>query len=135
MATQGTWPPAGGAGRGDDRRRHRIRRRMRLAGLSVLAWFLAVVVVAVWVPHGGLIAAILALAGLPALVTLTLVVVLAVVARWAWRSTAWLEVVPLAAGAPWLSRLLWAVRALLAGRAAWRAGRRLHRRASRAPAA
>ncbi|MDR0346506.1 MAG: hypothetical protein LBI49_25980 [Nocardiopsaceae bacterium] len=126
------WPAAGPAGR---KRRHRIRRRLRLAGLSVLAWFLAVVAVAVWVPHGGLLAAILALAGLPALVAVTLVVVLALVARWAWRSSAWLEVVPLAAGAPWLSRLLWAARALLAGRAAWRAGRRLHRRVSRAPAA
>lgn len=179
MATQGTWPPAGG-GRDDDRltrdsraaaagpaalgsaaedtfagnwspagpfagtrpaagpagrkHRHRIRRRLRLAALSVLAWFLAVVAVAVWAPHGGLIAGILALAGLPALVAVTLVVVLALVARWAWRSSAWLEVIPLAAGAPWLSRLLWAARALLAGRAAWRAGRRLHRRVSRAPA-
>ena len=128
----GNWPAAGPAGR---KRRPRIRRRLRLAGLSVLAWFLAVVAVAVWAPHGGLIAAILALAGLPALVAVTLVLVLALVARRAWRSTAWLEVVPLAAGAPWLSRLLWAARALLAGRAAWRAGRRLHRRVSRAPAA
>ena len=49
------------------------------------------------------------------------------VGRRAWRSGAWLEVVPLAVGMPWLGRLMWLARAVLVGRAFWRASERVSR--------
>jgi len=54
--------------------------------------------------------------------------------RRAWRSVAWMEAVPTAAGLPWLGRVVWAVRAALAGKALWRL-RHLRRRARYQPRA
>jgi hypothetical protein len=85
------------------------------AGLIALA-------VAAW-PHTAL-AVLLVLLAVPVLFV-TLVTAAAVwVGRRAWRSGAWMEAVPEAAGAPWLSRVIWAIRAALAGKAFWRLGRR-----------
>jgi hypothetical protein len=85
------------------------------AGLIALA-------VAAW-PHGA-VAVLLVLLAMPVLFV-SLVTATAVWAgRRAWRSGAWMEAVPVAAGAPWLTRVIWAIRAALAGKALWRLGRR-----------
>ena len=78
-------------------------------------------------PHGGL----LVLAFLLVVVPMTLLTALAAALVWigrrAWRSGAWLEVVPVAVGMPWLGRVIWLARAALVGRAFWRAGERASR--------
>jgi hypothetical protein len=123
--------PPPGAGRGGSgasgARRRTYRNRVRLAGVAAVAWILAAVALAIWVPHGGLIAAAALLVGVPVLTMIVLTAGLALLLRWAWRSTAWLEVLPVLAGVPWLGRALWAARVALAGRAAWQAGRRIRR--------
>jgi DUF1707 SHOCT-like domain len=78
-------------------------------------------------PHGGLLVLALLLVVLPVMLLATLAGALIWVGRRAWRSGAWLEVVPLAAGMPWLGRLVWLARAVLVGRAFWRAGERATR--------
>lgn len=116
-----------------------LRRRLRRAALAMLALSAAfvtgLVLLAVWIPHGGLLA-VTALLLVPVLLVTALAVTLAWITRRAWRSGAWLEAVPVAAGMPWLGRLVWAARALLVGRAFWRAGQRARRplRARRATA-
>jgi hypothetical protein len=106
------------------------RRVLRFLLLSVLAGFavvagLVALAVAVW-PHG-VLAVLLVLLAVPVLL-LSLVTAAAVwIGRRAWRSGAWMEAVPAAAGVPWLSRVIWAVRAALVGKAFWRLGRRARR--------
>jgi hypothetical protein len=95
-----------------------------LAGLAVVAGLIALAV-AVW-PHGFL-AALLVLLAAPVLLVSLAVAAVVWAGRRAWRSGAWLETVPMATGMPWLSRVIWAVRAALAGRAFWRLGRRARR--------
>ncbi|MBO0774950.1 MAG: DUF1707 domain-containing protein [Actinobacteria bacterium] len=103
-------------------------RRALLGALTVTGGILAVVVViAVLVPHGALLALLLGLLLVPVLVIAALVAGAAWITRRAWRSGAWLEAVPIAAGMPWLGRVVWAARAALVGRACWRIGRRLRR--------
>ena len=46
------------------------------------------------------------------------------VGRRAWRTGAWMEALPEATGAPWLTRVMWTIRAALTGKALWRFGRR-----------
>jgi hypothetical protein len=122
----GDWAVATTAARSLARRVFRFLALSALAGLAVVAG-LAALAVAVW-PHG-LLAVLLVLLAVPVLV-LTLAAGAAIwVGRRAWRSGAWMEAVPMAAGMPWLSRVLWAVRAGLAGRALWRLGRRFRGRA------
>jgi hypothetical protein len=121
-------PPGGGrASSGAAAARRRYRNRLRLGGAAVAAWILAAVALAIWVPHGGLIAAAALLVGVPVLIMIVLTAGLVLLLRWAWRSTAWLELIPVVAGVPWLGRALWAARMALAGRAAWQAGRRIRR--------
>lgn len=106
----------------------RLLHRLQLAAVaSVAAAGAGCVAAAIWLPHGILIAVILAALILPVLVASALAGAALWLARRAWHSGAWLEAVPMAAGAPWLGRAVWAARALLAGRAVWRAGRRLRR--------
>ncbi len=120
----GDWTAATVAARTLARRVLRFLLLSALAGLAVAAGLIALAVAA-W-PHG-MLAVLLVLLAVPVLV-LTLATAAAVWAgRRAWRSGAWLEAVPMAAGMPWLSRVIWAVRAVLVGRAFWRLGRRARR--------
>ena len=96
-----------------------------LAGLAALAGLIALAVLAF--QHGGTLAALLVLLGVPALLVTLGIATALWAGRRAWRRAMWLEAVPLAVGVPWLSRVTWAVRAALVGRAFWRMGRRARR--------
>ena len=133
-AARGTGAAPGGTGaarryRAADPPQRRQRRRWRRpAALLIFAGLVAASVLALGsLPHGGL----LVLAFLLVLVPMVLLTVLAGALIWvgrrAWRSGAWLEMVPVAAGVPWLGRVIWLVRAALVGRAFWRAGERVSR--------
>ena len=94
----------------------------------IFAGLLAAIVLGLGsLPHG----ALLVLAFLLVVVPMTLLTALAAALIWigrrAWRSGAWLEVVPVAVGMPWLARVMWLARAALVGRAFWRAGERASR--------
>lgn len=120
-AFMGDWTVATVAARTLARRVVRFLLLSALAGFAVVAGLIALAV-AVW-PHG-LLAVLLVLLAVPVLLV-TLALAGAVwIGRRAWRSGAWLEAVPMAAGLPWLSRVILAVRAALVGRAFWRLGRR-----------
>jgi hypothetical protein len=120
-AFMGDWSVATVAARTLARRVVRFLLLSALAGFAVVAGLIALAV-AVW-PHG-LLAVLLVLLAVPVLLV-TLGLAGAVwIGRRAWRSGAWMEAVPVAAGVPWLSRVIWAVRAALVGRAFWRLGRR-----------
>jgi len=121
----GDWAAATMAARELGRRVARVLAIVALAGLAALAGLITLVVLAF--QHGGTLAALLVLLGVPALL-LTLGVATALwVGRRAWRRGIWMEAVPLAVGMPWLSRVIWAVRAALVGRAFWRIGQRVRR--------
>ena len=77
--------------------------------------------------HGGVLAVVLGLLVVPVLLLCLGAAALFWFGRRAWRSGAWLEVVPLAVGMPWLGRVVWALRALVVGRAFWRLGQRARR--------
>jgi hypothetical protein len=110
----------------------RLRRRVvrflavsALTGIALIAAFVALAVVLF--QHGGVLALLLGLIVVP-VVLLGLAAAAAIwIGRRAWRSGAWLEAVPAAAGMPWLSRVVWALRAALVSRAFWRLGRRTRR--------
>ncbi len=104
-------------------------RRVRrvLMGLGVLAagGFTILLLAVFALIHGGALQAVLL-----TLLALILMAALAVAALgWValrlWRRGAWLEALPLLAGAPWLSRVVWAARVLWTGRALWRLRARL----------
>lgn len=104
------------------------RRRRGLIPLLVLAGLVAGGVLIVnSLPHGGLVLLALLLLLVPVVLLTALVATLAWVGRRAWRSGAWLEMVPVAVGAPWLGRVVWVARAALVGRAFWRLGGRAAR--------
>ena len=92
-----------------------------VAGFAVGAGLIALAVAA-W-PHSAL-AVLLVLLAVPVLLVSLVTAVAAWVGRRAWRSGAWMEDVPAATGAPWLSRVIRAIRAALVGKAFWRLGRR-----------
>lgn len=106
------------------------RRRRRVA-LAILLPLAAVVTGGALLigslPHGGLLLLISGLVVLPVLLLAALAATLIWVGRRAWRSGAWLELVPVAAGQPWLGRVIWLARAALVSRAFWRLGRRTAR--------
>jgi hypothetical protein len=109
---------------GPPRRRH----RGRLAALLVLAGLLTAGTLALGsLPHGGLLVLAFLLVGVPVVLLTVLAGSLIWIGRRAWRSGAWLEVVPVAIGAPWLGRVIWLARAALVGRAFWRASERVSR--------
>ena len=120
----GDWAVATVAARTLARRVLRFLLLSVLAGFAVVAGLIALAV-AVW-PHG-LLAVFLVLLAVPVLLVSVLTATAVWVGRRAWRSGAWMEAVPVAAGAPWLSRVIWAVRAALVGKAFWRFGRRARR--------
>src|SRR6266566_2169490 len=117
----GDWTVATVAARTLARRVLRFLLLSALAGLAVVAGLIALAVAA-W-PHG-LLAVLLVLLAVPVLLVSLATATVAWVGRRAWRSGAWLEAEPMATGTPWLSRVIWAVRAALAGKAFWRRSRR-----------
>jgi hypothetical protein len=123
--------PAAAAGQAAARpllpRRAPARRRRRAALMAVLALAAAITGSALLIgslPHGGLLVLVFLLVVLPVLLLATLAATVVWVGRRAWRSGAWLEIVPVAAGMPWLGRVIWLARAVLVSRAFWRLGRR-----------
>lgn len=141
---EGTWNPGAGDGAflGDwtvatAAARTLARRVLRFLLLSALAGFavgagLVALAVAVW-PHS-VLAVLLVLLAVPVLALAMGMAAAVWVGRRAWRSGAWLEAAPMAAGMPWLSRVIWALRAALAGKALWRL-RHLGRRPRHQPRA
>jgi Domain of unknown function (DUF1707) len=108
--------------------RPRRRRRVVLAALLALAAALTGFTLLIGsLPHGGLLVLVFLLVVLPGLVLAALAATLVWVGRRAWRSGAWLELVPVAAGMPWLGRVIWLARAALVSRAFWRLARRAAR--------
>ena len=120
----GDWTVATVAARNLARRALRFLLLSALAGLAVVAGLIALAV-AVW-PHG-VLAVLLVLLAVPVLLVSLATAAVVWIGRRAWRSGAWLEAVPVATGMPWLSRVIWAARAALAGKALWRLGRRSRR--------
>jgi hypothetical protein len=127
--TGGGARPAGRtAGAGHVPRPRRRRRLARPAALLILAALLAASALALGsLPHGGLLVLAFLLVVVPVVLLTALAGTLIWVGRRAWRSGAWLELVPVAAGMPWLGRAIWLVRAALVGRAFWRLGGRARR--------
>jgi hypothetical protein len=123
---------AGPTAAGPARRDHApgSRRRRHRAGLAALLTMAALVTVSVALgslPHGALLVLAFLLLVVPAVLLTALAASVIWVGRRAWRSGAWLEVLPIAAGAPWLSRVIWLARAALVGRAVWQHGGRVTR--------
>jgi len=151
-AGQGTWqqgPWDSGTGFGGDEvfvgdwaaatmaARTLARRVLRFLLLFVVGGFalgagLIALAVAAW-PHSAL-AVLLVLLAVPVLFVSLVTAAAVWVGRRAWRSGAWMEAVPEATGAPWLTRVIWAIRAALVGKAFWRLGRRGRRAAYQARA-
>jgi hypothetical protein len=104
------------------------RRWRRPAALLIFAGLVAACVLALGsLPHGGLLVLAFLLVGVPVALLTVLAGALIWIGRRAWRSGAWLELVPVVAGVPWLGRVIWLARAVLVGRAFWRAGERVSR--------
>src|SRR5215831_19357486 len=105
-----------------------LRRAARFVMWSALAGIAGVIalaaLIAMLIPHELLIA-------IPIVLLALGTAVLVWVGRRAWRSGAWMELLPVPAGMPWLGRVVWAVRTLLVSRAFWRLGRRVRRSRSR----
>ena len=108
-----------------------LRRAVQLVMWSALAGLAGVIAVtaliAMLIPHAVLVALLIVL-GVPVLLLTLVTAFLIWVGRRAWRTGAWLELVPMAAGMPWTGRLAWALRTLLVSRAFWRLGRRARAR-------
>jgi hypothetical protein len=107
-----------------------LRRAARFVMWSALAGIAGVIafaaLIAMLIPHELLIAILIVLA-VPVVLLALGTAVLVWVGRRAWRSGAWMELLPIPAGMPWLGRVIWAVRTLLVSRAFWRLGRRVRR--------
>ena len=111
-----------------------LRRVARFVMWSALAGIAGVIalaaLIAMLIPHELLIA-ILIVVAVPVVLLALGTAILVWVGRRAWRSGAWMELLPIPAGMPWLGRVVWAVRTLLVSRAFWRLGRRVRRSRSR----
>jgi uncharacterized membrane protein len=106
----------------------RRRRWGRPAALMIFAGLVTASVLALGsLPHGSLLVLAFLLVAVPVTLLAVLAGALIWIGRRAWRSGAWLELVPVAAGVPWLGREIWLARAALVGRAFWRAGERVSR--------
>ena len=117
----GDWTAATVAARNLARRVVRFLLLFVVGGFALGAGLIALAVAA-W-PHSAL-AVLLVLLAVPVLFVSLVTATAVWVGRRAWRSGAWMEAVPVAAGAPWLTRVIWAIRAALTGKALWRLGRR-----------
>ena len=111
-----------------------LRRAVRFVMWSALAGVAGVIalaaLIAMLIPHELLVAILIVLA-VPVVLLALGTAVLVWVGRRAWRSGAWMELLPIPMGMPWLGRVVWAVRTLLVSRAFWRLGRRVRRSRSR----
>ena len=111
-----------------------LRRAVRFVMWSALAGVAGVIalaaLIAMLIPHELLVAILIVLAVPVVLLTLG-TAVLVWVGRRAWRSGAWIELLPIPMGMPWLGRVAWVARTLLVSRAFWRLGRRVRRSRSR----
>jgi hypothetical protein len=111
-----------------------LRRAVRFVMWSALAGIAGVIafaaLIAMLIPHELLIAILIVLA-VPVVLLALGTAVMVWVGRRAWRSGAWMELLPIPVGMPWLGRVIWAVRTLLVSRAFWRLGRRVRRSRSR----
>ena len=109
-----------------------LRRAARFLAWSALAGLAGVIaltaLIATLIPHAVLVVILIAVA-VPVVLLAVATAFLVWIARRAWRSGAWLELVPVASGAPWLKTVVWAVRTLLVSKAFWQLGRRVRRRA------
>jgi hypothetical protein len=107
-----------------------LRRAVRFVMWSALAGIAGVIalaaLIAILIPHELLVAILIALA-VPVVLLALGTAALVWVGRRAWRSGAWMELLSIPAGMPWLGRVVWAVRTLLVSRAFWRLGRRIRR--------
>lgn len=107
-----------------------LRRAARFVMWSALAGLAGVIaltaLIAMLIPHTVLVVILIAVAVPVVLLTLA-AGFLIWVGRRAWRSGAWLELIPVASGMPWLSRVVWAVRTLLVSKAFWHLGQRVRR--------
>jgi len=117
----GDWAAATVAARTLARRMLRFLLLFVVGGFAVGAGLIALAVAA-W-PHSALVV-LLVLLAVPVLFVSLVTATAVWVGRRAWRSGAWMEAVPAATGAPWLTRVIWAIRAALTGKALWRLGRR-----------
>ena len=112
----------------DARPLRRAARFLAWSALAGLAGLLALTaLIAALIPHAVLVV-ILIVVAVPVVLLALATAFLVWVGRRAWRSGAWLELVPLASGAPWLKTVIWALRTLLVSRAFWKLGRRVRRR-------
>ena len=111
-----------------------LRRAARFVMWSALAGLTGVIaltaLIAMLIPHAVLVVILIAVA-VPVVLLALAAGFLFWVARRAWRSGAWLELVPVASGMPWLKGLVWALRTVLVSRAFWHLGRRVRRGSSR----
>ena len=109
----------------------RLGRRIMLAfGLMTAGAFLVLaLLVTAFVAHGGVAGIIMGTLLAILAAGVALVAALGWLARRLWLRHAWIEVVPLAVGQPWLSRVARMARLLLTGHALWRLRTRLASRA------
>jgi hypothetical protein len=110
-----------------------LRRAARFLAWSALAGLAGMIaltaLIAMLIPHTVLVVMLIAVA-VPVVLLALAAAFLVWVGRRAWRSGAWLELIPVASGAPWLKTVIWAVRTLLVSKAFWQLGRRVQRRRS-----
>ncbi len=105
----------------------RLGRRVMLAfGLMTAGAFLVLaLLVTAFVAHGGVAGIVLGALLAILAAGVALVAAVAWLARRLWLRHAWIEIVPLAVGQPWLSRVARMARLLLTGHALWRLRTRL----------
>jgi hypothetical protein len=105
-----------------------LRRAAQFVMWSAVAGLAGVIaltaLIAMLIPHAVLVAVLIVL-GVPVVLLALVTAFLIWAGRRAWRTGAWMELVPVAAGSPGLGRL---VRTLLFSRAFWRLGRRARAR-------
>jgi hypothetical protein len=109
----------------------RTGRRIMLAFgiLTTGSLLILALLIAAFLVHGGLLAAVLAALLTMLAASVAAVGVLVLLARRLWRRHAWIEAVPPMAGQPWLSLAARIARLLLTSRALWRLRTRLASRA------
>ncbi len=120
-----TWPPRG-RGRITVPGARLAYRVMLISSVVTLGGFAACwLLLSLLLLHGHVLAASLIVLAILAGLIGGAALGLAWTVRRLWQRAAWLEALPLLAGQPWLSRAIWAARALIRGRSMWEARARL----------